>query len=155
MISGSCFRRIVYPGCSRCNRGDVFSVSIRTEHPCHKVILVFEMIIEHWAFYICRCTDLCYANLVDEFVREKAGRYALTKTQACLAAQLTSMRNRFPSCFTSCSLVPPNFLSHEADVRDRKCREGKGKQTNQMRPDQKQALPKRQIAAQCADQLCI
>ena len=35
------------------------------------------MIIEHWAFYICRCTDLCYANLVDEFVREKAGRYAL------------------------------------------------------------------------------
>ena len=65
------------PGCSRCNRGDVFSASIRTEHPGHKVILVFEMIIEHWVFYICSCTDLCYANLVDEFVREKAGRYAL------------------------------------------------------------------------------
>ena len=54
--------------------------------------------------------------------------------------------------FTS---VSTDLLPHEADIGDRECREGKGQQTDQVGPDKQQTLSQRQIAAQCADQLCI
>ena len=51
--------------------------------------------------------------------------------------------------------VSTDLLSHEADIGDRECREGQGQQTDQVGPDKQQTLSQRQIAAQCADQLCV
>ena len=51
--------------------------------------------------------------------------------------------------------VSTDLLPHEADIGDRECREGQGQQTDQVGPDKQQTLSQRQIAAQCADQLCV
>ena len=47
---------------------DVRVVGVRTEHPCHKVVFIFEMITEGRALDFRRLVDLCNADLVNGFV---------------------------------------------------------------------------------------
>ena len=58
----------VQPGSCRSDRRDVRAIGVCAEHPRHKVVLVFEMIVKGRTFDVCRLADLRDADLVYGFV---------------------------------------------------------------------------------------